>query len=367
MVNEIPPKAAHAITRLQKQVDMAVDEGQRALCALSSNGLATGPQEQATNYLMEKITALKPELETIVSQLMWTPCAAFYGETNAGKSTLIEALRLYFGEERPDAGISIGDGRSDFTQEATYYPCNVREHSFTLVDVPGIEGKESIVENAIKGALARSQIVFYITPDARPPQGGEKGQEGTLEKLARQLRPQAKIWAIWNKKVQTPRQFNKPLLEKNSDEWCSLHHGQNSLDTKMREILGDKYQTSLPVSARPAFLALATHLSPDSKLSRDRKRFLDRIPASEILTYCCIDSVAHIVLQGLPNKIDILKANFGKIILLLKELSAEIKEKLNKDFIKVALDLKKIIRKVEPDLERVSQDVKSNLRRLIDE
>ncbi|GAA8316687.1 hypothetical protein HpNP138_03910 [Helicobacter pylori] len=102
---------------------------------------------------------------------------AFYGETGAGKSTLIECLRMFFKEQSKvvqqerfrrlystyqnnyqndernkqavlnelhslQDGAIIGDGRSDFTLKTRSYSFQYNHQNFILLDVPGIEGNE---------------------------------------------------------------------------------------------------------------------------------------------------------------------------------------------------------------------------------
>ena len=367
MLTETPLEAVLIIETLENDVDMVFKKPINNLRDAFTNAQANALQQQSIDLLTQNNIELKSTLGAIATQLMWTPYAAFYGETNAGKSTLIEALRLYFGEKTSDAGISIGDGRSDFTREATYYPCMFRNRAFTLVDVPGIEGKESAVENAIRSALARSQAVFYITPDARPPQGGEDGREGTLEKMARQLKPQAKVWAIWNKKIQSPRALKKPLLLENSDEWRSIYKGANSLDAKMREVLGARYQTCLPVSARPAFLALATQLDPESKQAGERAHFLECVPEVRLLEICGIDNVVDLIISAMPDKNDIFQSNLRKLTLPIQECANAIAERSRTNFLTPSHELEAAVKKLKSRLENIAEDTRRNLKRLGDE
>ena len=72
---------------------------------------------------------------------------AFFGETNAGKSTIIETFRILFDESRNRAGkegdgLIVGDGRSDFTKVYEEYNLKINGKEFILIDVPGIEGRE---------------------------------------------------------------------------------------------------------------------------------------------------------------------------------------------------------------------------------
>ncbi len=118
------------------------------------------------------------ELESLKNNEEWENFTiAFYGETNAGKSTLIECLRMFFKEQSKvvqqerfkrfystyqnnyqnderkkqailneltslQDGAIIGDGRSDFTLKTKSYTLKHGNKTFTLLDVPGIEGRE---------------------------------------------------------------------------------------------------------------------------------------------------------------------------------------------------------------------------------
>lgn len=369
ILNATSPEDERTIEKLKNDINTVFREALfshtiNPLRCVSIESYPVGPGKQAADLLMRNSIKLKSTVDASAAQLMWTPYAAFYGETNAGKSTLIEALRLSFGEKVGNAGISIGDGRSDYTKEATFYTCNFRGRIFTIIDVPGIEGKESTVEDAIKSALARSQIVFYVTTEAGPPQGGENGREGTLEKIARQLKPQAKVWAIWNKKIHHYRGFKKPLLEEGSEAWDSLHEGNNSLDAKMREILGARYQGSLPVSARPAFLALATHLAADSDLENARATFLEHFSAAQLRNVSGIDQVVELIVNSIPYAADIRKANFNKLAIPIRDCAEDIAKKAETDFLKPVPELEIAIKKLKLSLSDIAEDSSQNLSRL---
>lgn len=152
------------------------------------------------------------ELESLKNNEEWENFTiAFYGETNAGKSTLIECLRLFFKEqskvdqqerfkrlyaeknhrgsghallelEKFQDGAIIGDGRSDFTTETKSYTLKHNNKTFTLLDVPGIEGDEKEVIQQISNATQKAHAIFYVTKKPTPPQKGEERKGERLKK-----------------------------------------------------------------------------------------------------------------------------------------------------------------------------------------
>ncbi len=142
---------------------------------------------------------------------------AFYGETGAGKSTLIECLRLFFKEQSKvvqqerfkrlysnyqnnyqndernkqailnelhslQDGAIIGDGRSDFTLKTRSYSFQYNHQNFVLLDMPGIEGSEKKVVDQISNATQKPMLFFMLPKRLILRKKEKKGKGERLKK-----------------------------------------------------------------------------------------------------------------------------------------------------------------------------------------
>ncbi len=264
------------------------------------------------------------ELESLKNNEEWEKFTiAFYGETGAGKSTLIECLRMFFKEqskmdqqehfkrlyanmknpnyvknyrgsehaelEKLQDGAIIGDGRSDSTLETKSYTLKHNNQSFVLLDVPGIEGDEKKVKQQISNATKKSHAIFYVTKTPNPPQKkGEERKEGTIEKIQRQLDSQTEVWTIYNKPINNPRAFKDGLIDESEKESLKI------LNKEMKNILGKHYMGYQIVSAQMAFYGLSSALIPESDFYEKKQKFLKDFKAGEFIVSIPFQTISRI-------------------------------------------------------------------------
>lgn len=287
---------------------------------------------------------------------------AFYGETGAGKSTLIECLRMFFKEQSKvvqqerfkrlysnyqnnyqndernkqailnelhslQDGAIIGDGRSDFTLKTQSYPFQYNHQNFVLLDVPGIEGREQKVIDQISNATQKAHAIFYVTKTPNPPQKGEEGKRGTIEKIQRQLDSQTEVWTIYNKPITSPRALKDKLINENEKE--SLE----TLDEKMKGVLGKHYKGHKIVSAQAAFYGLSQALIPETDFYEKKQKFLKDFKVEELLLYKShfkplVEFIAEELLENSCAKI--IQSNCNKALKVVEELQNTIKTTIEK-------------------------------------
>lgn len=209
--------------------------------------------------------------------------------------------------ESCEDGKIIGDGKSDFTRVVTSYDLEYEDNKFTLLDLPGIEGNEKIVIDEITNAIEKAHVVFYISSKNAPPQKGDEGKEGTIEKISKHLSSQTEVYFIFNKRITNPISFKSDIL-KESDQ-LSL----NAVDEAMENVLGENYKGNFVLSARPAFLSIA-NLINDSNL-KEQNKFLNKYSNEVLLNKSLLLDYSNWLQDDLIKNKDkkIIKSNYKKI------------------------------------------------------
>ncbi len=340
------------------------------------------------------------ELESLKNNEEWEKFTiAFYGETGAGKSTLIECLRLFFKEpskinqqerfkrlyadvknpnysffgflkrffkrlvgadlEKLQDGAIIGDGRSDFTKETKSYTFKHNNQSFVLLDVPGIEGDEKKVKQQISNATQKAHAIFYVTRRPTPPQKGEEKKEGTIEKIQKQLGSQTEVYTLYNKPINNPRALKEGLIDENEKK--SLR----DLDEKMKAILGKHYEGHQIVSAQAAFYGLSSALLPESDFYKNKQKFLEFFKAEELLLYKCrfqqlAGFIAGTLLENTRKKI--IESNCNKALKVIEKLQKAIKTTIDREINPIIKEIKDRQLEAYDNLDYSGDKFVSNLR-----
>jgi len=185
------------------------------------------------NHISDGLSDIKSEMERLLNDLEWKDYnIAFFGETNSGKSTIIEALVSGNGK-------SIGDGRKDYTQKVSA----VGYDSMNLLDMPGIEGNESKYQKEIEKAVNKSHVIFYIIGTNKEP------EEVTINKIKNYLRATAKVYSILNIRGKASVfKYKKELIGDNENKII------DRINNKFISLFNNHYYGNIALNGHIAFL-----------------------------------------------------------------------------------------------------------------
>ncbi|GHR73777.1 hypothetical protein VN1272_07970 [Helicobacter pylori] len=344
-------------------------------------------QESLEVFQKLEFESLK-ELESLKNNEEWENFTiAFYEETGAGKSTLIECLRLFFKEpgkmdqqerfkrlyanmknhessehaelEKLQDGAIIGDGRSDFTLETKSYTLKHNNQSFVLLDVPGIEGDEKKVKQQISNATKKAHAIFYVTKTPALPQKGEEGKERTIEKIQKQLDSQTEVYTLYNKPINSPRALKDGLIDENEKESLKI------LNEKMKAILGKHYEGHQIVSTQVAFYGLSSALLPETDFYKNKQKFLEFFKVEELLLYKSHfkqlgEFIAETLLENSRKKI--MESNCNKALKVIEKLQKAIVTTINRQIDPTIKEIKDVQPETYSNLDRSRDKFVSKLK-----
>lgn len=266
---------------------------------------------------------VKKQLEDVMENTSWDKLTiAFLGMTNAGKSTIIETLRILFdkNKNRAEDGMIVGEGQQDFTKDYNEYELTIAGKPFVLIDAPGTEGREKEYKDKICKALEKAHCIFYVL--------NEKPDEPSVEKIKGYLKDGVNLYTIYNVRGSTEN-YDEPderitLINQNKETNIKL------INTTFTDIVGDRYKGNISVQA---LLALCSH----AQFSSERK--IHEIIQENLLEYFG-NSYSMFVFSEFQTLIDliekksqtffdeILEANRMKLIAKAEDIKKQINDLL---------------------------------------
>lgn len=263
----------------------------------------------------------KDQLTKAKNETVWDNLViAFFGETNAGKSTIIETFRILFDPNRKkEDGLIVGDGQHDFTKTYCEYKLSISGKPFTLIDVPGIEGKEEDFRDTIKTALQKAHIVFYINGHNKKP------DEATAKKIKNYLGDWVKVYSVYNVRGGVSNYDEEEERETLLTE--GVKKNESLIKAEFKRILGDVYKGNLTVQGKLAMCAKASFSKKRDDLIKDQQKLLRYFDGSpeKILQFSQFQTIVNLVDDKSANfKKEIIEANKQKLISLASKIAADI-------------------------------------------
>lgn len=294
-----------------------------------------------------KITTLGSILEFYKRNVEWESFnIAFFGETNAGKSTLIEALI------KGDGG-SIGEGYKDYTKCITKY----KKGNIILLDLPGIEGNEKEYQQEIQKAVEKAHLIFYVLEPKEP-------EFNTLQKIKNYLKDKTKVISVINVRAKpgTYEYKEKNLIDNN------IRKVAENTAKKFFRVIGKNYYGNIVVNAYIGFLSLG---NPNKEVFLKDKQKCNKIFGSlnNAYHFSNIKEIEEKIEEVAKYSVyEILITNTKKVLRNLEELiSGILKEKKNYDLALNSFtnETNKTFLKIEEVFQeyttKINYDVESNL------
>lgn len=296
-----------------------------------------------------KIKEAKKELNVALKDTVWDNLViAFFGETNAGKSTIIETFRILFDDKRKkEDGLIVGDGRHDFTKTYEEYHLSIAGHPFTLIDVPGIEGNESEFKDVIKTALHKAHCVFYVQGHNKKP------DRATAEKIKKYLGDWVKVYSIYNVRGGVSNYDEEE--ERETLITPGVLKSESLIQAEFKTILGDVYAGHVTLQGLLAMSAKASFSPKRGDLIRGQQKLLKYFggSADKVLEFSQFKTLTTLVEQKSLNfKSEIIEANKQKLVSLASNIAADIEQ--------VMKSQKSYLANLDSNLRTINREVCNN-------
>lgn len=349
---------------------------------------------------------------------------AFFGETNAGKSTVIEALRISLKEkikakeyqkfekivakkETLDIAITKTKSKKDFYKDKNkllygilllfinlkYWLLQNKERrilkkltKFKDGEIIGT-GIQDFTQSCIDYNFSHNEKEYTLidVPGIEGNEGkyedmilqavsrahtvfyvvsGKIPESGTVEKIKKYLKQQAEVYCIINERK------NKYFPEDAQKSFQELHCNQqfsDEVNQKMQEVLGSFYKGSVTIQALLAFYGVSKTIpySQNEKYIKNRNKFLTVFNKEEILLEKSnLSSIANLILTELNNTdVKIYNINIDKIIACIDFFSLKMKEVRDENYSDHLLDeISKQVNNANNSISKAPNSLMNNLR-----
>lgn len=268
--------------------------------------------------LEQQIILSQQQMEETLSGTVWDNLViAFFGETNAGKSTIIETFRILFDENKVkgEDGLIVGDGQNDFTKEYHEYEMCINNQHFTLIDVPGIEGNEtSEFKEDIKRALHKAHCIFYVQGHNKQP------DTATAEKIKTYLSDWVSVYSVYNVRGGT---FNYDEEEERIKLYTEeVEKTETLIENTFKDILGNRiYKGNISIQALLALCAKASFSKERQDLITAQQELMDYFGSeNSIFDFSEMPKLISFVEEKADNfQKEIIESNKQKLTSLAKQ------------------------------------------------
>ena len=229
-------------------------------------------------------------------------------------------------------GTIIGTGESDYTKDFNTYTFQYKGKEVSLLDVPGIEGREQQFEEQIQRGVNKAHIVLYINGTEKKPEAK------TVNKIKKYINTDTAVYAVCNipckaKKNRLRGSYELDLQKKYERAEDLLEQTYEML----QPVLGHNLKGKLCVNGMLAFCGLAydkkrdnTTIIPDTDnkfLREEQNRYAKDLnyDYDKMLRLSKIDEITEIIETHLDDKF-IVEANKKKLISKMENLITKLEE-----------------------------------------
>ena len=322
----------------QAATDMRGASGRDAVLAQTRDALASTMERLISGY--------NTQAEQTIGSTVWDQLViAFFGETNAGKSTIIETMRILTNEETREMervrtgsaqdGMIVGDGSADFTKVYCEYHLKINGKPFTLIDVPGIEGREEDYSEDIKRALDKAHCIFYVQGHNKQP------DTATAEKIKRYLKDWVSVYSIYNIRggagdYDEPEERETLMTEKTVKT-------ETLITGTFCDILGERYKGNISLQGLLAMCSVADFAESRNDLLRTQRKLKKLFGDSNTLfRFSRMISLARTAYHGIAEELQRQQEATRRTRLLLHTLQGDIRAAATKTQTNIERDIKQV-------------------------